>query len=61
MEKELIKEGLKCEMKEEFGEDVVILELSIIVENCFLYCGEEIDSIEFYYVVKLLLESSLFN
>ncbi len=48
-------------MKEELGEDVAILELSIIAENRFLYRGEEIDSIEFYYAVKLLPESSLLN
>lgn len=61
VEKESTKEGLKREMKEELGEDVAILELSIIAENRFLYRGEEIDSIEFYYAVKLLPESSLLN
>ncbi|EKG2416877.1 NUDIX hydrolase [Listeria monocytogenes] len=61
VENESTKEGLKREMKEELGEDVAILELSIIAENRFLYRGEEIDSIEFYYTVKLFPDSSLLN
>ncbi|ANE39148.1 NUDIX domain-containing protein [Listeria monocytogenes] len=61
VENESTKEGLKREMKEELGEDVAILELSIIAENRFLHRGEEIDSIEFYYVVKLFPDSKLLN
>ncbi|EAE8347451.1 NUDIX domain-containing protein [Listeria monocytogenes] len=59
VEKETTKEGLKREMKEELGEDITILDLKLIAENRFLYRGEEIDSIEFYYAAKLFPDSNL--
>lgn len=59
VENELTNEGLQREMREELGEEVIIRDLKIIAENRFVYHGEEIDSIEFYYAVELYPNSSL--
>ncbi|MBC2215300.1 NUDIX hydrolase [Listeria welshimeri] len=59
VENELTKDGLKREMKEELGEEVIIDELKIIAENRFVHNGKEIDSIEFYYKANLLSDSAL--
>ncbi|MEE9726502.1 NUDIX domain-containing protein [Listeria seeligeri] len=59
VEQEFIKEGLIREMREELGEEVVVKELKIIAENKFMYRGSMIDSIEFYFTVKLPEDSSL--
>lgn len=59
VEQEFIKAGLIREMREELGEEVVVKELKIIAENKFMYRGSEIDSIEFYFAVKLPEDSSL--
>ncbi|EAD0941785.1 NUDIX hydrolase [Listeria monocytogenes] len=59
VENELTKEGLQREMREELGEEVTIRELKIIAENRFVYRGEEMDSIEFYYIVELYPNSAL--
>ncbi|MBC2101109.1 NUDIX hydrolase [Listeria marthii] len=59
VENEFTKDGLKREMKEELGEEVSIGDLKIVAENRFLYRGEEVDSIEFYYCVNLWPDSEL--
>ncbi|MDT0002877.1 NUDIX hydrolase [Listeria cossartiae subsp. cayugensis] len=61
VENEFTKDGLKREMKEELGEEVHIGDLKIVAENRFLYRGEEVDSIEFYYCANLFLDSELFE
>ncbi|MBF2536868.1 NUDIX hydrolase [Listeria marthii] len=61
VENELTKDGLKREMKEELGEEVHIGDLKIVAENRFLYRGEEVDSIEFYYCANLFPDSELFE
>ncbi|MBC1548760.1 NUDIX hydrolase [Listeria sp. FSL L7-0229] len=61
VENELTKAGIKREMKEELGEEVVVGDLKIVAENRFLYRGKEVDSIEFYYCVNLCPDSALFE
>ncbi|MDT0048532.1 NUDIX hydrolase [Listeria cossartiae subsp. cayugensis] len=61
VENEFTKDGIKREMKEELGEEVVVGDLKIVAENRFLYRGKELDSIEFYYYVDLCPDSELFE